>query len=272
MAFSVQILLCLFLDWSGDQLASRLNWPIWLDSVGTVLAAYLTGPWCGAVIGATYNLLAYILYGVPWYYAIISIIIAVFTGFAAKRKFLDTLLGTLTAGAMLSLITAAGSYPINLILNHGDTGNNWGNAVVGYLGEAGFPVWIGLGIGELYMELLDKLLVLILLFLLVRTVRIIRLMRKIKGGRGKHGSGSGLLRCIVLLLAAGLCFAGTGFSAVPVRAEEVLQSGDINYNDYVQTIYSSTNGLPCGEANEAGSTKQQRYIHQSSAASLWWFC
>ena len=250
VAFSVQILLCLFLDWSGDQLASRLNWPIWLDSVGTVLAAYLTGPWCGAVIGATYNLLAYILYGVPWYYAIISIIIAVFTGFAAKRKFLDTLLGTLTAGAMLSLITAAGSYPINLILNHGDTGNNWGNAVVGYLGEAGFPVWIGLGIGELYMELLDKLLVLILLFLLVRTVRIIRLMRKIKGGRGKHGSGSGLLRCIVLLLAAGLCFAGTGFSAVPVRAEEVLQSGDINYNDYVQTIYSSTNGLPCGEAND----------------------
>ena len=250
VAFSVQILLCLFLDWSGDQLASRLNWPIWLDSVGTVLAAYLTGPWCGAVIGATYNLLAYILYGVPWYYAIISIIIAVFTGFAAKRKFLDTLLGTLTAGAMLSLITAAGSYPINLILNHGDTGNNWGNAVVGYLGEAGFPVWIGLGIGELYVELLDKLLVLILLFLLVRTVRIIRLMRKIKGGRGKHGSGSGLLRCIVLLLAAGLCFAGTGFSAVPVRAEEVLQSGDINYNDYVQTIYSSTNGLPCGEAND----------------------
>ena len=249
-AFSMQIMLCLFLDWGGDQLASRMNWPIWLDSVGTALAAYLAGPWCGAVIGATFNLLTFIIYGNPWYYALISIIIAVFTGFVAKRKLLDTLLGTLTAGAMLSVITAASAYPINLILNHGDTGNAWGNAVIGYLGEAGIPVWIGLAIGELYVELLDKLLVLVLIFLLVRIVRIIRLTRKIKGGKSKYGYRSGFLRSIVLLLAAGLCFTGTSFLAAQARAEEALQSGDINYNDYVQTVYSSTNGLPCGEAND----------------------
>ena len=71
MAFSLQILLCLFLDWGGDQLATRLNWPIWLDSVGTVLAAYLAGPWCGAVIGATFNLLTFIIYGNPWWYALL---------------------------------------------------------------------------------------------------------------------------------------------------------------------------------------------------------
>ena len=50
LAFSLQILLCLFLDWGGQQLASRLNWPLWLDSVGTALAAYFAGPWCGAVV------------------------------------------------------------------------------------------------------------------------------------------------------------------------------------------------------------------------------
>ena len=250
VAFSVNILLCLFLDWGGEQLASRLNWPIWLDSVGTALAAYIAGPWCGAVIGATYNLLAYILYGNPWYYALVSIIIAIFIGFAARRKYLDTLLGTLTAGAILALVTAGSVYPINLILNHGDTGNAWGNAVIGYLGEAGFPLWVGLGIGELYVELLDKLLVLLLIFLLVRIVRIFRLWRKVRKGRGKYGYRSGLLRSIVLLLAAGLCFAGAGFDAVPAQAEDEPLSGDINYNDYVQTVYSSTNGLPCGEAND----------------------
>ena len=250
VAFSVNILLCLFLDWGGEQLASRLNWPIWLDSVGTALAAYIAGPWCGAVIGATYNLLAYILYGNPWYYALVSIIIAIFIGFAARRKYLDTLLGTLTAGAILALVTAGSVYPINLILNHGDTGNAWGNAVIGYLGEAGFPLWVGLGIGELYVELLDKLLVLLLIFLLVLIVRIFRLWRKVRKGRGKYGYRSGLLRSIVLLLAAGLCFAGAGFDAVPAQAEDEPLSGDINYNDYVQTVYSSTNGLPCGEAND----------------------
>ena len=54
--FFLQILLCLFLNWAGDQLVSRMNWPIWLDSAGTVLSAYLLGPFCGAVVGGTYNI------------------------------------------------------------------------------------------------------------------------------------------------------------------------------------------------------------------------
>ena len=56
--FILQILFCLFLNWGGDQLVSRLNWPIWLDSVGTVLTAFILGPWCGAVVGVTSNLLS----------------------------------------------------------------------------------------------------------------------------------------------------------------------------------------------------------------------
>ena len=43
--FCLQIMLYLFLNWGGDQIVSRLNWPIWLDSLGTMLAAYLLGPW-----------------------------------------------------------------------------------------------------------------------------------------------------------------------------------------------------------------------------------
>ena len=249
--FSLQILLCLFLDWGGQQLASRMNWPLWLDSVGTALAAYYAGPWCGAVVGVTYNLLVYIIYGNSWYYAFISLVIAIYIGFAARKKQLETLLDTLTTGAILSAITAVGSYPVNLILNHGDTGNAWGNAVIGYLGEAGIPVWSGLLIGELYVELPDKLLVLILLFLIVRIVRILRAKKQ---NRGKIGYRSGPLRSVALLIAAGVCFAGTGSTVVSAQAERTVRSGDINYNDYVQTVYSSTNGLPCGEANDIDIT------------------
>ena len=163
MAFSLQILLCLFLDWGGQQLAYRQNWPLWLDSIGTALAAYFAGPWCGAVVGATFNLLIYILYGNPWYYALTSVIIAIYIGFATRKKMMETLLGTLTAGTILAVITSVCSYPVNLILNQGDTGNAWGNAVIGFLGEAGIPVWSGLFVGELYVELIDKVLILILL-------------------------------------------------------------------------------------------------------------
>ena len=72
--FTLQILVCLFLNWAGERIVSALNLPLWFDSVGTVLAAWVMGPWCGAVIGATSGLLMYILYRIPWYYALISIL------------------------------------------------------------------------------------------------------------------------------------------------------------------------------------------------------
>ena len=138
------ILLCLFLNWGGDQLVSRWNWPVWMDSFGTMLTAYLLGPWCAAIVGATTNILGHILYGIPWWYALVSIVIGLIAGFAAKKKWLDHLLGTLTTGAIMAAAIAAAAYPINLILNGGSTGNNWGDAVIGFLGEAGIPSWTSL--------------------------------------------------------------------------------------------------------------------------------
>ena len=76
---TLEILLFLAMNWGGDQLASGGGWPLWLDSVGTVLCTYLMGPVCGAAVGVTSNLLAHILYGTPWMYALVSILIAFVT-------------------------------------------------------------------------------------------------------------------------------------------------------------------------------------------------
>ncbi len=251
--FCFQILLCLFLNWGGDQIVSRLNLPIWLDSFGTVLAAYLLGPWTGAVVGATSNLLAHILYGIPWFYALISVLIAIIAGFAARRKWLDTLLGTLTTGVILAGATAVAAYPINLILNNAETGNAWGNAVIGFLGEAGIPSWIGLLIGELYVELLDKLFILLLVYLIAKVVRVIQARKATGAAIGETEEGAAPVKTVALLLAAGLALSGAGGVSGSARADETASS-DINYNDYVQTIYSSSNGLPCGEANDIAIT------------------
>ena len=185
-AFVLQILLFLAANWAGDQFVSRMNWPIWLDSAGTVFCAYLYGPFCGAVVGATSNLLAYLLYGTPWYYALISVLIGLITGFAARKKALDTLLGTLTACAVLAGAVAVAAYPVNLTLNGGSTGSSWGDAVIGFLGELGIPRWGGLLIGELYMELLDKLVILLAVFL---SCRLLAALRKRFGRGGKDGEG-----------------------------------------------------------------------------------
>ncbi len=249
--FSLQILLFLFLNWFGDQTASRLNWMVWLDSVGTVLCAYLYGPFCGAVVGASSNLLSHILYGVSWYYALISVLIALVVGIAGKRRKLDNLLDTLTTSAVLAAVVTAASYPINLLLNSGSTGSVWGDAVIGFFSERGLPRWVGLLLGQMYVELLDKLIILVALFLILRSVRLIRSWARAFREKRKSRMTIPLRSVIILLsaacLSAPLCVPEAG------RAEDAGTSR-LHYRDYVQTVYSSSNGLPCGEANDIAMT------------------
>ena len=247
--FSLQILLCIGLNWGGDQLVSRMKWPIWLDSVGTVLTASLLGPFCGAAVGATSNLLGYILYGVPWYYALVSILIALIVGFASKMKRLNTLLDIMTVSAILAVSVAIAAYPINLLLNGGSTGSIWGDAMIGFLNEFGVPRWVGLLIGELYVELLDKLIILLTLFLITRLIRLAAKLVDSGKARRKMRRAS-RMNTVFFLLLCGIC-AGRFFLTDAQAAE---QSTDLSFNDYMQTVYSTSNGLPCGEANDIAMT------------------
>lgn len=248
--FTLQVLLCLAMNWAGDQLVSRMNLPFWLDSSGTVLCTYMLGPICGGIVGITSNLLLHILYGTPWHYAALSLLIAFITGIAAKKGLLDDLLGTLTTSAILAGAMAVSAYPINLILNGGSTGNTWGDAVIGFLSEIGLPRWIGLGVGQLYVELLDKLVILVLIYVITR---LIHMRRKKDTPPVKSGPETGRKRrerTAALILALGTAAGGISFGTT--RAEE--KTAALRYNDYVQTIYSTTNGLPCGEANDIAMT------------------
>ena len=246
--FSLQILLCLFLNWGGDRIVSRLNWPVWLDSIGTVLCAYLLGPFCGAVVGASTNILGHILYGISMYYSLVSILIAVIVGFAARKNKLNTLLDILNVSAVLSLAVTVAAYPINLLISSGSTGNSWGDAVIGFLRGMGIPSWAGLLVGQLYVELLDKLVILLALFIVTKLFHLVRrLTKRFPFHRPEQGAGSKQ----TLLL-----FLGAGLLSLAIGSAHVTQAGeaDVSYSDYVQTIYSTSNGLPCGESNDIAMT------------------
>ena len=246
------VLACLAVNWGGDQIVSRLNWPVWLDSIGTVVCSYVAGPFCGAVVGITTNLLGHILYGIPWFYAIVSVIIAVVVGFAARKRMLDHLLGTLSVGVVLAAFTSVAAFILNSILNNGSTGSAWGDAVKGFLMERGVPSWLSLFIGELYMELADKLLILLVLYLVIKLALSIYFKLHPEKLAQMLAEQEAAKRVTAVLLAAGIGLAM--FAVPPAKAEETVISPEINYNDYVQTIYSSQNGLPCGEANDIAIT------------------
>ena len=254
------VLLCLAMNWAGDRFTGKMNLPFWFDSVGTVLIAYLAGPWCGAVVGACSGLLMHVIYGVNWIYSVIGIVIGIVVGVSARRGHLKTMLGTLTTGAVLAMITSVFATILNSIFNHGSTGNQWGDAVVGFFMELGFSRYPSMLIGTIYLELIDKVLILVIWMVIVRSFRFvwkrIRARREeeeeTEEGEEDGGETGAAVRTAALLLAAGIGFSAV--AAAPARAEKDSVILETNYNDYVQTIYSSLNGLPCGEANDIAIT------------------
>lgn len=54
---AVFVIFCILIDYLGKIFSVSCQLPLWLDSVGTVLTAYVLGPVSGAIVGATNNIL-----------------------------------------------------------------------------------------------------------------------------------------------------------------------------------------------------------------------
>ena len=229
------VLLCVLLNYGGRVLTTRLGWALWLDAFGTVLCAYAGGPVCGAIVGASLNVLCSISLGTHWAYALTSIALGLLVGCAARKGMLRTIFGTLSISMICALAAVSISVPLNLLLFGGITGNPWGDGIIGYLSERHLPPVVCAIAGEFYLDFIDKTVTLTALYLLIRAVRYFRHRSVVE---------KAALTALALLLIA--------VPAVPARGE--ADGEPVDYNDYVQTVYSSNNGLPCGEANDIAQT------------------
>ena len=137
--FCLFIILCIALNFAGSQIALRWSIPLWLDSLGTMLCAYVAGPLIGSMIGVTGNLLSAIASGDFPYYALTSVALAVILGYCARKNMLETWIGAMAVSVFISLASVAISVPLNLMFYGGWTGNVWGNGVISRLTEIGSP-------------------------------------------------------------------------------------------------------------------------------------
>ena len=242
--FAVFIVLCLALNYGGRALATRLQLPLWLDSFGTVLCAYVAGPLCGSIVGVTLNLLYGMTSPLSTIYGLTSVVLAVVVGLGAKKHRLDTLFGTMTASSVASLAAIAISIPLNVLFHGGSTGNIWGDGVIGYLREIGCPYLLACGLGQFYIDFMDKTLTLLALF---AALKLVRRMTGTKSGDDEETDEAGKAAKAASALVLALLMLS---HPAAVSAEEEKN----NYSDYVQTVYSSKNGLPCGESNDIVQT------------------
>ena len=209
--------------------------------------AYIGGPVCGALVGLAGNLAYSGINHLSAAYSLTSLALGIIVGIAAKRNWLDSFYGFMKTAYLAVFAALAVSVPLNLLLAGGYTGNVWGNGVVDYLLEKGWPPVLCSVLGQLAIEFADKVLCIAAVWL------VILLRRFGRNRRSDRAARQGTAAVTALALCVSLGAFGSG------RAEAASLPGATNteapdYNDYVQSVYSSSNGLPCGEANDIAQT------------------
>lgn len=159
------------INYLGKLFAGVLKLPLWLDSIGTCLAAVLAGPIVGAICGAANN----IIYGltmdpISMVYALTNVGIGITVGILCYKGFMKNLRGAILTGIIVGVVSVLISTPLNIIFWGGTTGNVWGDALYAWLVSQNIPIWIASFFDELVVDLPDKLAVVVLVFLIQKSL------------------------------------------------------------------------------------------------------
>jgi energy-coupling factor transport system substrate-specific component len=104
---------CIALNLTSGQLAATIKIPLYLDSIGTVLAAVLCGPWSAILAGALSNLLAAAL-GNPtmMFFIPVVAVIGAFAGVLARNGWFRAWYLVIPGGILQGILAAIVSAPI----------------------------------------------------------------------------------------------------------------------------------------------------------------
>ncbi|MBQ9333279.1 MAG: HD domain-containing protein [Lachnospiraceae bacterium] len=250
--------ICVCMNIGGKLISSWLELPLWADSFGTALSAYMGGPLCGVLVGVTGNLSYCVINRISAVYSLTSIALGIIIGIGARRNWFDRFYGFMKAATLAVFTGLIVSVPINIIFADGLTGNKWGDAVIGYLLDKEWPLPICSVLGQLALEFADKVLTIaaVALVLLIKRWNDKQkqeesLLAGNTGTADNTGSVGGIGKAVLMIIMSlGLSMA----LSMTASAGTSGSTDNPDYNDYVQSVYSSNNGLPCGEANDIAQT------------------
>ncbi|MDY5819178.1 MAG: two-component regulator propeller domain-containing protein [Treponema sp.] len=232
-------LVSILLNFAGKVFAEKFRLPMWLDSFGTFLMAYVAGPFCGAIVGVAGNILYGFINPVSFAYSITSISIALLVGYLAKYGWMKNLFKTMSLSVMVTGVCVIISCILNVIFYDGMTNNYWGDGMIELLQHLKQPRFIQIIVGEFYVDFVDKVITLGALFYSIRIYRMIK--KYLPNFLVLHESSKTLL-VVFLILAFGFIFPSQAYASSK------------KFDSYIKTVYNNTNGLPGGVANDIAST------------------
>ena len=234
------VAICILINCAGGLIASNYNIPGWLDTYGLMIASYLYGPIPGALTGIASNVILTIMGSGSIPYALVCVFLGFAVGTLARKGYFNTIFHTMTVAAAASTGSVIISSIINICLEGGNIGNEWGDAVRDYLIEAGLHRNMAVLIGQFYLDFPDKLAAAFFLYLVLKAYRLIK-----KHGKKKLAEQTASVSAAVVML---ICCCAPG---ADIKAGAEQPEGHISY---IQTVFDSMNGLLCGHANAIAQT------------------
>jgi len=157
------------INYLGKLFAGLLKLPLWLDSIGTVLASMLAGPIIGGIAGAVNN----IIYGftadpISFVYAITSAVIGLVVGIMAYKGWIANVGKALVLGLVVGFIAAIVSTPLNILFWGGQTGNVWGDALFATMMSNNMPLWLASFADSIVVDVPDKMATVLISFLIFK--------------------------------------------------------------------------------------------------------
>ncbi|MGO1769585.1 MAG: ECF transporter S component [Microbacterium sp.] len=107
----------------GGSIAAGLKLPLFLDMIGTILAAALGGPWVGAAVGLLTNVfLALVANPIYFPYAIVSVTVGLTTGFLIHRGFFRRIRGVIVVWLVVTFVSVVLASLVTIFVFGGASG------------------------------------------------------------------------------------------------------------------------------------------------------
>ena len=171
--FTMQAILiipvCVAVNFVGGQLAGLLKLPMYLDTIGTIFASLLCGPWVGAVAGGLTNVVTGIANPTNFAFIPVNIIAGLVTGFLARKNMFNKTWKWLLSMFIMAWVSIIVSAPIVVLVDGGVTGGGTSLITAAAL-AAGANIWAAFFGTEGVFQVLDRIISFLICWAVIKVI------------------------------------------------------------------------------------------------------
>lgn len=159
---------CIALNVGLNKIATVLQLPVFMDTVGTVLSGAMVPPGYSILVGVVSNLIGGVVThpSIPFYIGT-QIIVSLMAIYGYRRGWFDTMLSAGALGLAIGVVSAIVSTPITAIVFGGVT-EPGATALNAILLAAGNDLWTSVISGTLIVSSVDKIIACLVVWSLLR--------------------------------------------------------------------------------------------------------